>query len=180
MGASKGPLFFAAAAFLGGPGKRAERKRVASNTMTDRLRRVIEPVARELGLDLVDLEWRPAGPVAVLRVYVDRAGGVTLGECERLSRRLDPLLDVEGLIQGRYHLQVSSPGLDRPLRLPADFQRAVGDRVRLTLRAQAGRTRVCVGRLRAAGEALEMEMDDGRTEVVRLDEIEFGKREIDF
>lgn len=151
-----------------------------ADTLTDRLWRVIEPLATELGLELVDLEWRPSGPVAVLTVYVDRPGGVNLGECERLSRRLDPLLDAEDLIALRYRLQVSSPGLDRPLRRPADFARALGDRVRLILRAQAGRARVCVGRLRAAGETIEVETDDGARIVVRLEEIEHARREVEF
>lgn len=151
-----------------------------SYTFTDRLRRVIEPLASELGLELVDLDWKPTRPVAVLTVYVDRPGGVNLGECERLSRRLDPLLDAEDLIRGRYRLQVSSPGLDRPLRSAADFARAVGQRVRLTLRAQAGRPRVCVGRLAAAGETLEVVAEDGARLVLRLEEVESARREVDF
>ncbi len=147
------------------------------DTLSDRLRAVIEPLAAELGLELVDLEWRPVG---LLTVFVDRAGGVSLGECERLSRRLDPLLDAEDLIAGRYRLQVSSPGLDRPLKRPADYARAVGARLRLTLRAQAGRARVWIGRLRAAGETLELETEDGQTLRVRPDEVESARREVDF
>jgi ribosome maturation factor RimP len=150
------------------------------STLSERLWRVIEPTASELGLELVDVEWKPAGPVALLRVFVDRPGGVTLEECARLSRRLDPLLDVEDLIPGRYHLQISSPGLDRPLRRPADFARAVGERVRLTLRAMAGRPRVCAGRLRAAGERVEVELDDGQILSLGLEEIEQARREVEF
>jgi ribosome maturation factor RimP len=150
------------------------------HAMTERLWAVIEPVALELGLELVDLEWRPAGPVAALRVFVDRPGGVNLGECERLSRRLDPLLDAEELVQGRYHLQVSSPGLDRPLRRIGDFRRAVGALLRLTLRPHSGRSRLLVGRLRAAADSLELELDDGRVEQISLEEVEHAVREVDF
>jgi ribosome maturation factor RimP len=153
---------------------------MAGDTLTERLWRAIEPVAAELGLELVDVEFRRSGSRAALRVFVDRPGRVTLQECERLSRRLDPLLDAEEVIQGAFDLQVSSPGLDRPLRRPADFARAVGERVRLTLRPLEGRQRVCTGRLRSAGEALELELDDGQ--IVRLspEEVELGRIEVSF
>jgi ribosome maturation factor RimP len=153
---------------------------MAGDTLTERLRRAIEPVAAELGLELVDIEFQRSGPRAALRVFVDRPGRVTLQECERLSRRLDPLLDAEDLIRGAFDLQVSSPGLDRPLRRPADFVRAVGERVRLRLRPLEGRPRVCTGRLRSAGEALELALDDGRILRLGVEEVEVGRIEVSF
>jgi ribosome maturation factor RimP len=148
--------------------------------LAERLRRLIEPVAEELGLDLVDLEWRRKGAGGVLRVFVDRRGGISLGECERLSKRLDPLLDAEDLLEGRYHLEVSSPGLDRPLRRVADFERAVGERVRFRLEPSEDRPGELVGRLCGAGATLRVELDDGRTIDLRLNEVRDARREVEF
>jgi ribosome maturation factor RimP len=153
---------------------------MAGDTLSERLWRAIEPVAAELGLDLVDVELKRSGPRAALRVFVDRPGRVTLQECERLSRRLDPLLDAEDLVRGTFDLQVSSPGLDRPLRRPADFARAVGERVRLTLRPLEGRQRVCTGALRSAGEVLELALDDGQVVRLSVEEVEYGRIEVSF
>jgi ribosome maturation factor RimP len=153
---------------------------MAGDTLSERLRRAIEPVAAELGLELVEVEFKHSGARAALRVFVDRPGRVTLQECERLSRRLDPLLDAEELIQGAFDLQVSSPGLDRPLRRPTDFTRAVGERVRLTLRPLEGRPRVCTGLLRAAGEVLELSLDDGTIVRLNAEEVELGRIEVSF
>ncbi len=154
--------------------------RYVENSLAEHLRSLVEPVAGELGLDLVDLVWNRQGTGGVLKIFVDRRGGVSLGECEKLSRRLDPLLDAEDLFQGRYNLQVSSPGLDRPLRHAADFERAVGERVRFRLRPSESRPRALVGTLRGAGTRLRVELDDGKTIDLALDEIEDARREVEF
>ena len=154
--------------------------RYVENSLAERLRGLVEPVAGELGLDVVDLEWKRHGAGGLLRIFVDRRGGVSLGECEKLSRRLDPLLDAEDLLPGRYNLEVSSPGLDRPLRRAADFERAVGERVRLRLRPSEGRPRSLVGTLHRAGATLQIELDDGKTIDLTLDEIEDARREVEF
>lgn len=148
--------------------------------LTDRLWRLIEPVAASLGLELVEVVWRQRGPASVLRVFADRPGGISLGDCERLSRRLNPLLDAEELLSGRYQLEVSSPGIDRPLRRPADFARALGERICLRLCAVGGRPRTLVGRLREAGESLQVELDDGSMCTIPVDEIEEARRQVEF
>ena len=94
---------------------------------------VILPVLRDHVLELVDLEWRPHRPRAALRVFVDRRGGVAVGDCERVSREIGDLLDVSGLIIQAYDLEVSSPGLDRQLRKDREYRWAVGKRVRCWL-----------------------------------------------
>ncbi len=154
--------------------------RYVESSLTERLRSLVEPVAVELGLDLVDLEWKRLGAGGVLKVFVDRRGGVSLGECEKLSRRLDPLLDAEDLFPGRYNLEVSSPGLDRPLQGAADFERVVGERLRFRLRPSEGRPQALVGTLRGAGATLQVELDDGKTINLALDEIENARREVEF
>src|SRR6266852_8805006 len=87
---------------------------------------VVQPVLRDHGLTLVDLEWRPRRPRGVLRLYVDKPGGVGIGDCERLSRELGDVLDAAAVIDGGYDLEVSSPGLDRQLRKEREFRWAVG------------------------------------------------------
>jgi len=97
-----------------------------------------EGVAGSEGLELVTLEW--AGPVGrgVLRLIIDRPdGAVSHRDCEAMSRQLGTLLDVEDLVEGRYTLEVASPGLDRRLYKPADYERFRGRRVKVRLRQPA-------------------------------------------
>ena len=95
-----------------------------------RLEEIIAPVVRHHGLTLVDVEWRGDRRRGILRVFVDKAGGVGIGDCERLSRELGDLLEVERAVDQAYDLEVSSPGLDRVLRKERDFAWALGKPVR--------------------------------------------------
>ena len=104
-----------------------------SEDRAGRIEDVIQPVLRDHGLELVDLEWRARGPRGLLRVFVDRPGGVAIHDCERVSRELGDLLDVAGLIAEAYDLEVSSPGLDRLLRTEREFRWAMGKRIRCWL-----------------------------------------------
>lgn len=92
---------------------------------------VIERVAAREGLELV--HWETAGPRNnfVLRIYIDKPGGVSLGDCEAVSNQVGTLLDVEDLIANRYVLEVSSPGIERGLYKRADYQRFAGSRLKL-------------------------------------------------
>src|SRR5881396_2393487 len=84
-------------------------------------------------LQLVDLEWRALRPRGLLRLYVDKPGGVGIGECERLSRELGDVLDAAAVIEGGYDLEFSSPGLDRQLRKEREYRWAVGKQIRCWL-----------------------------------------------
>src|SRR5690348_11747116 len=90
---------------------------------------VVQPVLRDHGLTLVDLEWRPRRPRGVLRVFVDKPGGVGIDDCQRVSREVGDVLDASALIEEGYDLEVSSPGLDRQLRTDREFRWAAGKRV---------------------------------------------------
>src|SRR6267378_960822 len=94
---------------------------------------VVQPVLRDHGLMLVDLEWRPRRPRGVLRLYVDKPGGVGIDDCQRVSREVGDVLDASALIEEAYDLEVSSPGLDRQLRTDREFRWAAGKRVRCWL-----------------------------------------------
>lgn len=100
----------------------------------DKLTEVVASAIEPLGYELVGVEYQSQGRHSVLRVYLDRPGGITLDDCERASRQLSAVLDVEDPIRGHYTLEVSSPGLDRPLFTADQFARFVGHRARLRLR----------------------------------------------
>jgi ribosome maturation factor RimP len=128
-----------------------------------RLEEVVQPILRDHGLELVDLEWRD-GPRGMLRVAVDKPGGVAVGDCERVSREIGDVLDVAGLISTGYDLEVSSPGLERRLRSEREFRWAIGKRVRCW---QSGGAEV-QGRLREVlSERLVLEHEGQRIEVPR-------------
>lgn len=127
-----------------------------------------EGVAGSEGLELVNLEW--AGPVGrgVLRLIIDRPdGAVSHRDCEVMSRQLGTLLDVEDLVEGRYTLEVASPGLDRRLYKPADYDRFRGRRVKVRLRQPApGLGRKFQARLGGlAGGVVSFEVDGHAVEV---------------
>jgi len=93
----------------------------------------VAPVVSDHGLELVDLDWRGLRPRSVLRLYVDKPGGVGVADCERLSRELGDVLDAAAVIDGAYDLEVSSPGLDRQLKKEREFRWAMGKQIRCRL-----------------------------------------------
>ena len=98
-----------------------------------RIEEAVLPVLRDHGLTLVDLEWRAHRPRGLLKLFVDKAGGVGIEDCRRLSREVGDVLDASDLIEEAYDLEVSSPGLDRQLRKDREFRWALGKRVRCWL-----------------------------------------------
>ena len=100
----------------------------------EELRGLLEPAIERLGYELTDLELKFSGRQAVLRLFIDRPAGVGLDDCEKVSRAVSALLDVEDPLPGRYNLEVSSPGLDRKLTKPAHFQRFTGETLKVQMR----------------------------------------------
>ena len=113
---------------------------------------LLEPAVSAMGFELWGLEHLSRGRHSLLRVYVDRAGGVTVADCERVSRQLTGILDVEDPIRGSYDLEVSSPGLDRPLFNLDQFRRFAGHEIRLRLKAKVAGRRQISGRINAVGQ----------------------------
>ncbi|MGE5624546.1 MAG: ribosome maturation factor RimP [Bacillota bacterium] len=101
--------------------------------MREKLIGLLEAPVEALGYEVVELEFHPQGRGGLLRIFIDREGGVTVDDCEKVSRQVSAVLDVEDPIPGAYTLEVSSPGLDRPLRKEADFVRFAGERAKLEL-----------------------------------------------
>lgn len=104
-----------------------------SDTLTNRLRTLLEPGIDALGFELIELEY-VSRQRAVLRIYIDAPGGVLVEDCERVSRYVSGVLDVEDPVPGQYALEVSSPGLDRPLVRPEHFRRFAGHEVQVETR----------------------------------------------
>ena len=127
----------------------------------EEVRQLAEPLAEEHGYELVDIEQASLGHHRVIRVFLDKPGGVTVDDCARFSRRLADAMDMNQIVPGRYHLEVSSPGLERPIRTLEAATRFVGQRVSLTTHEPRD------GRRKFDGVLLAPE--DGRVGV-RLDE----------
>ena len=89
------------------------------------------PIAESLALELVEIEYKRSGRESVLRLFIDKEGGITLDDCADFSRELSAVLDVEDVIPVAYDLEVSSPGLDRPLRNVADYERFTGRLIKI-------------------------------------------------
>jgi ribosome maturation factor RimP len=140
----------------------------------DRLLELLAPEIESLGYELVELDV-PAQGGGTLRVYIDSEDGIALDDCERVSHRISGVLDVEDPIPAHYVLEVSSPGLDRPLRTEEHFRRQQGRLVKLVLAAgRPGRRRYKGRILDVANGALEIEVDDERISV-SLSDIESAR-----
>lgn len=159
---------------------------VKNTAWLDRLAEIASGVARANGVEVFDLEHRPAGRRWLLRLTLDRLdGAVTLADCESVSRDLSARLDVEDLVPHAYELEVSSPGIERPLRHAADYVRFAGQKAKLVLLADGdrpgeGREGIVKG---IDGESVVME-SGGREEHIPLARVkkanlvfEFGKKQ---
>ncbi len=137
-----------------------------SATLRERLIALIEPLLGRLGYELVDLEHSAGRGSAVVRLYIDRPDGVGIEDCERVSREVSALLDVEDPIPTAYTLEVSSPGFDRTLRTRAHFERFVGSRVFVELCAPRDGRRRYTGTLLAVDDSgLVLQVDEQRVAV---------------
>src|SRR5215471_9025938 len=137
-----------------------------TTALRERLIDLIEPLLGRLGYELVELEYAAGRSTAMVRLFIDRPEGIRVEDCERVSREVAALLDVEDPIPTAYTLEVSSPGFDRVLRTPAHFARFVGERVFVELRApRAGRRRYTGTLLTVNDSGITVEVDKQQVEV---------------
>jgi ribosome maturation factor RimP len=137
------------------------------------LRDLLEPAVTALGCELVGVEYHPSGKHSLLRVYIDRPEGVTVDDCSAVSYQVSGLLDVEDPIPGHYTLEVSSPGLDRPLFQARDFERFAGQQVKIRTRFPVAGQRNFRGLLQGMqGQQVVIDEQDGRRVELPLDQIE--------
>jgi ribosome maturation factor RimP len=126
----------------------------------DGLIKLLEPTIERLGYELTDLELKLGGRDGLVRIFIDKDGGIEIDDCEAVSRQVSAILDVEDPLPGHYTLEVSSPGLDRTLTKPAHFQRFMGEDVRVKLRFPLDGRRNFKGALKSADEEhIEVEVD---------------------
>ena len=104
-----------------------------SKSVSETIAAIIEPIIDQMGMELVEVEFKKEQDRWVLRVFIDCEGGVQLKDCERVSREIGPVLDVEDPVVHPFTLEVSSPGLERPLKKPVDFERFKGKLARIKL-----------------------------------------------
>jgi ribosome maturation factor RimP len=160
---------------------------IAEESIAERVRRLIEPVLARDGYELVEVEWLRQGSRWTLRLFIDKPGGIGIEDCQAVSRTIEPILDVEDVIEPAYDLEVSSPGLDRPLRKPTDFDRYAGQRAHVkTYGPVAGTAPGSPGRKRWSGVlvgfrdgAVEIDVD-GVVHRVPHDQIAKANLEYDF
>ena len=157
---------------------------IGTEPVAEQARRLLEPIIVRDGFELVDVEWGREGSAWVLRVFIDRPGGVGIDHCQEISRTIEPVLDVEDFIEPAYSLEVSSPGLDRPLRKPADFERFAGQRVHVKaygpIDTPSGPRKNWSGTLKGFRDgAVEIEVD-GSVHRVPHDKIAKAHLEYDF
>ena len=149
--------------------------RLKGRELDEQIARLVEPMLTIEGYELVDVEVVGSGPRTILRLFIDKQGGVSIDDCASVSEAVDAILDVEDPFESAYTLEVSSPGLDRPLRKPSDWSRFIGHEVDVTFRlpfegrrkfrgllTQAEPSPRLVVRLGPADQALDFTLDEVR------------------
>ena len=150
---------------------------MGSTDPVEHLRELIEPLLEKEGVELVDLKLGGRR----LTVFIDKDGGIGLDDCARMNRAIGDLLDVEDPMGARYMLEVSSPGLDRPLRTPRDFGRSVGREVRITRHEREGvHQEPVTGIIQGCGDgAVALKVEDRIVEVA-LEDIATAQLTVEF
>lgn len=140
---------------------------------TDKLTSLIESAVTALGYELVGVEQLSQGRHSIVRVYIDSASGITLDDCERVSHQVSGVLEVEDPIRGQYNLEISSPGLDRPLFTLAHFQRFIGQEVKLRLHVPVNGRRKLVGTIAGVeDETISLQDREGGVFEIELGDID--------
>ena len=142
---------------------------------------LVMPLIDENNFELVDVEYVKEGGNNFLRVYIDKEGGITVDDCELVSRALSDLLDVEDYIPDAYILEVSSPGLGRQLKKDKDFKRSIGEVIEIKLYKGINKRKDFDGVLTAFDdETITVELEDGSEMVFKRPEIAMVRLAIDF
>lgn len=132
-----------------------------------KIRSLAGQIAGEFGFELFDVALHGKGRRVLLRVMIDKDSGVTLNDCETFSRRFEALLDVEDVVGGPYTLEVSSPGLDRPLKDLGDFRKYIGKLVRIVTKEQIDNQSFFLGRIEGVhDDTIRISLFEGKKEIV--------------
>jgi ribosome maturation factor RimP len=150
--------------------------------MIERVRGAADRVTADRGFELVDVEVRGAGGGSLVRLFVDRPGGIGLDDLQSVSEEVSAILDAEDPIPGPYTLEVSSPGLDRPLKTEADYRRFVGRLARVSSYERIDGRRHWTGRIVSCEEgvlSLVLEREGGEPARIPCDRIAHGRLEVE-
>src|SRR5882724_13189386 len=161
---------------------------MGAETVVEKVRAIAGRVTAGYGLEVFDVQFRREAPGMVLRVQIDRPGpaskeedSVGVADCAQVSRDLSAILDVDDVVPTAYTLEVSSPGLDRPLRRPDDYRRFAGRRAKIVMREKVDGQGFFKGRLGGVdGTDVLIEADDRKTHRVPLDVIRRANLEVEF
>ena len=143
----------------------------------EKIRSLVEPVLAERDIELVELTCHPQGRQQLIRLLVDKVGGVTLQQCAQVNQRIGQALEAVNLFEGSYVVEVSSPGLDRPLATRRDFERALGEELVMLVREDARLTEFRGMLLAVQPEAVVLKMAAGNV-TVQLQNIQTAKKAI--
>lgn len=148
----------------------------------EKLREILEPVIRSEGVELVEVEFAGRPSAMTLRVVIDKEGGVGVEDCASVSRSAELVIEAEDILEGPYTLEVTSPGLTRPLKKPADYIRAIGRLAALRLREPVDGSRKIVAVIEKADEkAVAVTLkESGKSVVISYENIAKANLEIEF
>ncbi len=140
--------------------------------LEDKIERMVRPAIEDMGCDFWGCEYLPVGGHATLRIYIDKPEGVTVDDCADVSHEVSGILDVEDPISGAYNLEISSPGLDRPLMNPEHFERYKGEIIAVrALEPIMGRRKFKGPLINVTADGIEMEVD-GEIYAIPFEEID--------
>ncbi len=143
--------------------------------------RIAESLLPEFGMEMVDVEFRFERGRWTLRVFIDKEGGVSIGDCASVSRELGDLVEAENIIDHPYVLEVSSPGLDRPLRKEQDFIRSIGKLIKVEMARPVNKRKNFTGRLaHVEGGMVGLLVDDADLFELPIDEIKRARIKYEF
>jgi ribosome maturation factor RimP len=140
----------------------------------EEIRHLARDVVESEHLELVDIEFKSGKSRSLLRIYIDREGGVTLADCELISRQLSAILDVKDLVKDAYILEVSSPGIDRPFKTDRDYERNVGKVVKVQLSEESVR-----GKLEQVNEDSIVLNQNGSFRTIQKNDVVRAQQEIE-
>ncbi len=152
----------------------------------ERVSAIAQPILDALRLELVEIEFKRSGREAILRLFIDKEGGVTLDDCADVSRELSLVLDVEDFIPCAYNLEVSSPGLDRPLKTPADYERFTGRLIKVRTYEpfcddDGNKRKTFLGTLEGLTDGVvRMRLTEGQTAAIPLERVAKANLEFEF
>jgi ribosome maturation factor RimP len=148
--------------------------------LQDKVAKMIEPLINDLGIDLVDIDLKKMGNKALLRVYIETEAGINIDDCEKVSREVSATLDVEDPIPYSYVLEVSSPGLERPLKKPTDFIRFKGNMVRVVIREAIDKQTFFIGTLaEATDHEIVLHLPKDKEITITYDNISSSRLEVE-